>query len=154
MYFALRAALLLLVAPIACDRSRVADIEAPHPRYKPGQIWTYKTRPGEDNSRVTILRVDKHPATGEFIVHIGIDGLAIQSPSAPGGLARTISHLPFAEDAVAGSLVSVEQAGSVPDFREGYEMWRSGFDQHKAGVWSVPIADAVSAMESALAKSQ
>jgi hypothetical protein len=154
MHVAIRGTFLLLIASSACDRGRVADIEASHPKYKPGQVWTYKTRTGEDGSRVTILRVDKHPVTGEYIVHIGVNGIAIRSPTTPGGVARTISHLPFAEKAVADSLVRVERTGPVPDFREGYQMWRSGFEQNKAGAWAVPIVGAISAMESALGKSE
>jgi hypothetical protein len=51
------------------------------------------------------------------------------------------------------SLLRVERTGPIPEFSDGYQQWRTGFDQNKAGVWTVPIAEAVAAMETALSGS-
>ena len=128
-------------------------MEASHPKYQPGQVWKYRTRPAETDSRATILRVDSAPQLG-YIVHIAIDGLTIKSPQNRDGVAKSISHLPFSETAIDKSLTELDRTGSVPDFREGYQTWRDGFDQHKAGVWTVSVADAVTAMESILSGSK
>jgi hypothetical protein len=124
-------------------------MEASHPKYRPGQVRKYRTRPAETGSRATILRIDSAPPTG-YIVHVALDGLAIRSPQNRDGVAKTISHLPFSEAAIDGSLTELDREGPVPDFREGYQTWRDAFDQHKAGVWTVSVAEVVTAMESIL----
>ena len=128
-------------------------MEASHPKYQPGQVWKYRTRASEPDSRATILRVDAPPDLG-YIVHIAVDGLSIQSPQSPEGVAETVSHLPFSEAAISDSLTELERTGPVPDFREGYQTWRDAFDQHEAGVWTISVADAIAAMESILSGSR
>jgi hypothetical protein len=140
---------LVMLCSVACHKDAGVDIESKHPRYSPGQVWSYKTRPHEAQSRLTILRIDKTDKVG-FIVHARVDGLAIKNPTAPHGVAETISHLPFAADAIDASVVKLERTDLVPDFHEGYETWREDFDRGKAGVWKIPVAEAVSAMESVL----
>jgi hypothetical protein len=44
----------------------------------PGQIWTYKTRPAEADSHLTILKRETHPKLGT-IVHISVDGLRMKN---------------------------------------------------------------------------
>ena len=44
--------------------------------FAPGQVWTYKTRPGEEASRIIVCRVETDPKLGE-IVHIHVNGLQI-----------------------------------------------------------------------------
>jgi hypothetical protein len=124
-------------------------MEASHPKYYPGQVWKYHTRPAETDSRATILRIDLAPPQG-YIVHIAVDALTIRSPQSRDGVAKTISHLPFSEAAIDKSLTELDGTGPVPEFREGYQTWRDGFDHHKAGVWTVSVADAITAMESIL----
>jgi hypothetical protein len=138
-----------LLCMLSCGKAKPVDIEAKHPRYSPGQVWTYRSRPGEEQSRMVVLRVDKKEPLG-FIIHIQVDGIAIKSTSAPDGYARTISHLPFSVASIDASVIKMERVGPVPDFDEGYRTWRDAFDQNKAGVWTTTIAGAISAMESAL----
>jgi hypothetical protein len=142
--------LVLLVAGFtACRNASTNIVEVSHPKYHAGQIWKYRTRLGEESSRATILRIDKTPKVG-FIIHIAVDGLSVKSPTSANGIAKTISHLPFAESAMDQSLTELERIGGVPDFSDGYKTWRTSFDQNKAGFWTVPVAEAVTAMEAAL----
>ena len=143
-------ALLLLNWVAACGNTEPVNIEAKHPRYAPGQVWTYRTRPSEAQSRLTILRVENAEPTG-YIVHVRVDGVSIKNTSAPGGASRTIGHLPFAVAAIDASVVTMEKTTPVPDFREGYDQWRAAFDQKKAGVWTTSVAEAVTAMEAVMA---
>jgi hypothetical protein len=124
-------------------------VEASHPKYSPGQVWKYKTRPAEQQSRAVVLRVDKSPVAG-FIVHVAVSAVIIRSPSSRDGVAREISHLPFSEGAVDQSVTELETVGPVPNFQDGHQTWREAFDQHKGGFWTVPVAEAVGAMETAL----
>jgi hypothetical protein len=70
--------------------------------YSPGQVWSYKTRPSEGLSTVTILRVETSPKVG-VIVHVGIDG--VQLKNCKGGPApTTIDHAPFTKIAMDKSV--------------------------------------------------
>lgn len=124
-------------------------METSHPKYRPGQVWKYRTRATETGSRATILRVDAPPGMGH-IVHIALDGLFIKSPQNRDGVANNISHLPFSEAAIDGSLTELERTGAVPEFQEGYQTWRAAFDQNNAGAWTISVAEAIDAMESIL----
>lgn len=106
-------------------------------RFQPGQLWRYKARPGEEASRIAIAKVESHPKLGN-IIHIQVTGVAIKSPTAPGGISRVISHLPYEELALRASVTAEEKPGAVADaWEQGYREWKSAFDAGKAGVWSV-----------------
>src|SRR5690242_2665823 len=76
-----------------------------------GQIWTYKTRPGEEGSRLTILKTESHPKLGN-IIHVAVDGVRLQNPRAPGGASTAIGHMPYQESALRASLVAVSGQAS------------------------------------------
>jgi hypothetical protein len=121
-------------------------------RFQPGQIWQYKTRPGEEQSRLTVAKVESHPKLGT-IVHIQVNDVAIKSPSAPGGVSKVISHLPYAEQTLADSVTIMDKDTVSPTgWEEGYEQWKSAFDAGKAGIWTISVSEAISAMEQAMGK--
>lgn len=121
-------------------------------RFQPGQIWKYKTRRGEESSRLTIAKVESNPKLGT-IVHIQIKDVAIKSPTAPGGVSKVISHLPYAEQSLIESVTTMDKDTVSPTgWEEGYKQWKSAFDVGKAGIWSIPVSEAVSAMEQVLSK--
>lgn len=111
-----------------------------------GQIWTYKARPGEEGSRVTVLKTESHSKLGD-IIHIGVDGLAMKNPHAAGGVSSTIGHMPYQEAALRASLVAVESQSTAAPNLDGYKTWKDAFDQGEAGIWSIPLSEAISAME-------
>jgi len=120
--------------------------------FVPGQIWTYKSRAGEEHSRVVICCVETDQRLGE-IVHIHVRGLNIPNPSSRSGKNDTIGHMPYAARALGDSLVSIEaSAAQLPDFRDGYDQWRAAFDLGKAGIWTAPLADAIGGIEGAFQK--
>jgi hypothetical protein len=130
------------------ERERVASMS----RFQPGQVWHYNTRPGEESSRLTIAKVESHPKLGT-IVHIQINDVAVKSPTAPGGVSKVISHLPYSEKSVADSVTTLETDAVTPTgWEEGYQMWKSAFDAGKAGIWSITVSEAVAAMEQVLGK--
>jgi hypothetical protein len=57
------------IGGVAQDRKCLTPTSAEDPKFKPGQVWSYKTRPGEERSTITILRVESSPKLG-MIVHI------------------------------------------------------------------------------------
>ena len=119
-------------------------------RFHVGERWRYRTRPREEDSLLTVLKVEAHPRLG-VIVHVSVDGLRIKNPHAPTGFSRKVGHMPMAEQALEGSVTAlVKTEADLPAFAEGYRLWRSGFDEGKAGTFTCSVADALGHMESIL----
>lgn len=94
--------------------------------------------------------MESHPKLGE-IVHIHVNGLRLRNPQLPGGYSSEIGHLPYSAAALRESVVKLDTVGvELPEFEEGYQQWKSAFDEGRAGVWSVPVSDAVAGMEAAI----
>jgi hypothetical protein len=130
----------------ACARRNDMQTTAGAGRLVAGQIWSYKTRPGEEGSRLTVLKTESHPKLGN-VIHVAVAGVRIKNPRVPGGVSSTVGHMPYQEVALRASLVGVTgQEPSAPDL-EGYRTWKEAFDQGKAGIWSISVAEAVAAIE-------
>ena len=117
-----------------------------------GQIWSYQTRPAEPMSRITICAIEENEKLGQ-IVHISIDGLSMASPTSPTGKAENIQHLPYSGDSLRASLRGIVET-SVPsdEYKEGYAIWKEAFDKGEAGVFTIPVSDAIDFMEGAMNK--
>src|SRR5262245_24931597 len=85
---------------------------------KPGQIWEYRTRAGEEGSRLTVLKIESHPKLGN-IVHVALDGLHIRNPAIPGGSSSKVAHLPYQEAALRQSLTKPSGHDPGPANLEG-----------------------------------
>ena len=119
--------------------------------FKVGQVWNYKTRPGEGSSTLVILKVETAPGWSN-IVHVGVVGLKINSPK---GTQDTVPHMPFDEAAVKTSVTTkVSDKGKLTDFREGYGIWSAAASSGKGGVFTIPVAEAVAAIEGGLNQAQ
>jgi hypothetical protein len=118
-------------------------------KYAPGQVWTYKTRLGEESSTLTIVKVETNPTLG-VIVHVSLEGLRIPNEAAPTGFTHRAAHLPFAEKAIDASVKTlVRSSAPSEDYREGYDEWRKSFDNGHAGIFMDSVADAVDAIAGA-----
>ena len=116
-------------------------------QFAEGQIWKYATRPGESESRITIVRLDDDAEYGN-IIHIYISDIDINNPEAPGGKTTYIAHMPFAEDALEDCVTELERnSPELPEFREGYRLWREDFDQGEAGVFTIPVSQAIESVQ-------
>jgi hypothetical protein len=123
-------------------------------RFCPGQVWRYRTRPGEEDSRMIVGRVEQS-ARGDVFVHVQLNGLNILNPHAPSGRSTLIQHLPMAEAPLEASVVElVAEDGAVSDFEEGYLMWRESYAAGQGGVFALPLAEIVDVMEQAMATGQ
>jgi hypothetical protein len=122
----------------------------PPPCSAPARRWQYRARQGEESSTVLVTRVETYPKLGE-VVHVRIDGLNIANPLHPSGVAREIGHMPFAADAVRGSVTELLGDGEpVDEPDEGYQQWKEAFDRGEAGVFTITLAEAVEVMARAL----
>lgn len=126
--------------------------EASDTTFAVGERWKFDSvRAGARGATFTVLRIESDTAQGT-IIHVGIDGVRIPSARAPGGFIEAIGHMPCTRVAIVASKpVLVEKGVALPDFEEGYAMWREAFDSGRGGVFSVSLADAVEFMARTLA---
>jgi hypothetical protein len=131
--------LALLFTAICSGKDKGASLREVHDeKYKPGQVWSYKTRANEQESTLTILRVEETPEK-KRIVHIRVDH--IQLANCTGGPAPdTFEHMPFSKEALNESVIKVVHTGGVPDFRSGYSEWRRAWDAGNAGYYTISVA--------------
>ncbi|HET8783405.1 MAG TPA: energy transducer TonB [Pyrinomonadaceae bacterium] len=141
-------ALLLLLLSAA---SLTVAAQETDQKYKPGQKWSYKARPGEEDSYLIVLKVDKDPKLGN-IVHIALRKLKMKNQRLPeGSISENVSHMPFSQEALDKSgLKLLAEKTDLPDFAEGYDMWREAFDAGRGGVYSITVAEAVNVVEAGL----
>lgn len=125
---------LLSFAISAAQSSCVQPQLVTDPMFLPGQVWSYKTRPGEESSTLTILRVEKTPQLGT-IVHLRIDGVHFRNCTG-GPSPEVIEHAPFARAALEASVTTkVNSVSKAPDYDAGYHDWLS----HCGGVYTITV---------------
>ena len=142
----------MLLAPsvMVQNNQTVKQKETNDSKFKVGQKWSYRARPGEESSYFIIVKIDNDPNLGR-IIHIAMRGLKIKNPRSPDGLSEVVSHMPFAEEAIEKSEVKLlQEKVDLPDFEEGYRMWREAFDAGRGGIYTITVAEAVTVMESVL----
>jgi len=119
-------------------------------RYEVGQVWTYKTRPGEEESTFTIVKINSHAKMGN-IIHLFLEGVRIRNPMQEEGFSDLIPHMPFSEDAVAQSAVKmIRKVTKLPEFEEGYDVWKESFDEGEAGVFTTSLAQGLDYLEKSI----
>ena len=119
-------------------------------KFKVGQMWSYKTRHGEEKSYFIVVKVETHAKLGT-IVHIAVRKLRMKNPRSPDGLSEDVNHMPFAEEALTKSAVKIlKDRVDLPDFENGYGEWRRAFEDGHAGIYRITLAEAVTVMETTL----
>lgn len=141
----------LLITAVAFGKTQDSMLkDTTESRYKVGQKWSYKTRPGEEKSYFIVVKVENHPKLGN-IIHVAVRDLKMKNPRSPDGISDKVNHMPFAEEAVNKSAVKIlKEKVDLPDYREGYNMWREAFDAGHAGVYTITLAEAADVMETSL----
>ena len=121
-----------------------------NPKYKTGQVWAYHTRRYESASTIIVVKTEVDDKLGS-IIHIYVQGVRMKNPQDKLGLSSVVSHLPCSEEAINDSATHVvRETALLPDFEEGYQEWRKAFEGGQAGVWGIPVAEIIDAMESVL----
>jgi len=141
--------LLLSVAPVchAKDKTCTAPEPVTDSKFRPGQIWRYKTRPGEEKSFFTILRIESLPKIGT-IIHIRVDKIRLHNCTG-GPEPENFQHMPFRLDAIERSATKIEKESSdIPDYKDGYDEWRNAC----GGVYTITVAEAVAVGEATFKK--
>jgi hypothetical protein len=71
-------------------------------RFKVGDVWAYSTREGEEESTLTILKVESSPELG-VIVHIAVERVRLANCH-DGPSPDSVPHMPFARRALNDSV--------------------------------------------------
>jgi len=115
-------------------------------KFHAGDVWEYKTRPGEESSTLTILKIDKSHELGP-IVHVAVDNVRLRN-CLGGNDPQFISHMPFAREALDASVTKlVDSKRALPNPSEGYAEWLAAYKKKHAGIYIVSVAQAVSVAE-------
>lgn len=123
------------------------------PDYAVGQSWTYRTRPGEEGSRVAIRRIDHEPEDGA-VFHISILGVKLRNHRVPGGMQPAMNHAAVSRMTLDASLVAADgEADADESWRDGYAVWRQAYDNGDAGIFEIPISEILGYIEMVVAVS-
>jgi len=136
--------LAIVATSLAQDRQRPcpAPQASKDDKYVAGQIWSYKTRPEESASTITILRVESLEKLGT-VVHVRINDVHLKNCQGTSEL-NMIAHAPFARDAIDRSVSRrLKSESELPNFKEGYEAWRSAC----GGAYTISIAEMLDVVE-------
>ena len=118
-------------------------------KYKAGQKWSYITRSKEKDSYIKILKVEQGPP----VIHISIYGLKIKNSNIKEGVTDQILHLPIAEEALDKSVLDLlEKNSNLPDFQQTYNDWKELLKKGQAGVYSIPVSEAIDLIEQTINK--
>jgi hypothetical protein len=126
----------------------VGKIMADSEKYSEGQAWSYKTRIGEQESKIYIAQVDNDPKLGQ-IYHIYIDNIAIKNPHIKEGIQNYLPHAPVSQKTLDDSVTNLIEShvDPLPDISEGYLTWKEAFVKGEAGVFTIPADKIVQYIE-------
>lgn len=105
--------------------------------YAEGQVWEYRTRPGEEESRLKIQKIETPAqwATLGPIYHISVTGLHL-APHIVGQLA----HAPVSRQTLDSSVIRLSgEDKAFPPIEEGIAEWRRA----NGGVFTISVAQIV-----------
>jgi hypothetical protein len=142
----------LLLAAIAPPRATpsVNGATGDAAGFAPGQVWTYRTRPGEAASRAVVCQVDRETSVGA-IVHLQVEGVAIRNPEAGGGVSTVAGHLPLTAAALRESVLELAGgSGACAGFEEALAAWSAAVAAGRAGAFHVGVAEALDAVQRAV----
>jgi hypothetical protein len=135
----------------ACTLALLGGVGALHAAdFAAGQVWSYKTRSGEEASTLLINKVEPNARLGP-IYHISVFGVHIKNAQAPSGFTSDLPHFPVGRKTLQDSCIKrVGSRKANPDYLEGYAQWHGEFTQGKAGVFTIPVSEIISVVETAL----
>jgi hypothetical protein len=110
-----------------------------------GQVWRYESRVEEPNATVTICRIET--LGDKSVVHVSLNNLQLKNPQTATGFQDSLPHLPM-DEAVLRECVTelIEENAPLPDYEQGYTQWKEA----QGGVWTLPLAEIVDAIESTI----
>jgi len=114
----------------------------PAHHFAEGQVWEYRTRPGDEGSLLKIQKIEVLPEFVETgpIYHVSIIGLHFPGLPVEGKL----QHAPFSKVSLDMSVIKLSKSKSeFPDVGAVIAEWKAGH----GGVFTVTVAEAVNFAE-------
>lgn len=133
---------LLLALLLVLPAQQAEDFEPA--RFMEGQIWEYRTRPGEEGSLLRIQRIEGGwPQGNHTIYHISVIGVRLGGRDA----AVEMQHLPVSELTLNASVTRLSPSNAAfPSADEGIRMWREA----QGGVFDIPLAEIIGIADGAM----
>lgn len=120
--------------------------------YSEGQVWSYKTRAGEEKSTVLINKIETNEKLGK-IYHISLNEVKVKNPHIAGGFSNDLPHFPVSEETMKKSLIKlVGKSAPNPGYLEGYNTWKVAFDAGEAGIFTISVSEIVGFIEDTINK--
>ncbi len=120
----------------AADKHKCAEPQTlADSTYSPGQVWSYKARPGESASTVTILRIETLPKVG-VIIHVRIDGVHFKNCTG-GPAPTTVQHAPFTKAAIDLSVTTSSEL--LPRYQDLKRATKTGLNTAEASTPSLSL---------------
>lgn len=118
----------------------------PPSKFVAGEVWSYKNRPQDEGSLLTILKTERSPIGN--IVHISLNNLKIKRPLPnPPEFITEAGHVPIREKELLKSVIEkVKKGNGIPDENEGYLLWK----EKAESAFTVPLSEIVDIMERTL----
>lgn len=116
--------------------------------FEAGQIWRYRTRAGEEQSRAYIARVDTLP-DGAPAFHLRLDGVRIATPCLEdgSGVQTELPHVPVSLQTLQTSLTELQASQQpMPDISEGWQQWKDA----QGGIFTITLAEILDTVEQTL----
>jgi hypothetical protein len=108
-------------------------------RYREGQVWEYRTRPGDEGSLLKIQRVEDWPAGGR-VYHISVIGVHFGGQTAP----TELQHLPVSARTLDASVTRLSTRDvAFPSADQGIGIWR----ENRGGVFDIPLVEILGVVE-------
>jgi hypothetical protein len=124
-----------------------AQAPAPAPAYAEGQVWDYRTRPGEEGSLLKIQRIEPWPMpdSADRVYHISVIGVRVGGATAP----LPLPHLPVSRETLDVSVTGLSRStAAFPSPEEGIGEWRAA----RGGIFTIPMAAIVAVVDEALTR--
>jgi len=107
--------------------------------YATGQVWQYRTRPGDEGSLLKIQQVEAGGDAGP-ICHISIIGVHV----GPDGTINDIAHAPVSATTLDKSVTELAKTSArFQDVKPGIADWRAA----KGGVFTLSVAEIVDTID-------
>jgi hypothetical protein len=126
------------------------SIAAAKSKYRAGQVWEYRTRPGDDGSLVRIQKVEasQGPSQIDPIYHVSVIGVHFHD--LPIVVAGILPHMPVSRETLDKSVTKLSKSkAQFPDVEAGISEWRA----NSGGVFTVSLAEAVGFVETTIRNS-
>jgi hypothetical protein len=120
--------------------------------FAPGQVWQYRTRVGESDSRLLINKIEVEPDVGE-IFHISVRAVRLRDTDSTDRIGVTLPHFPVSRATLEASVTALDGlAAANAAWLQGYATWRVAYEEGTAGVFSIPVAEIVEVVQNAIDK--